>query len=177
MQPDTTPLKLVQDLNTKLSKRQHGPAETKMLSSDKQGAEPAPSKSSSTEYQNLPTIPVTGQSCQVVPLYTPSGSTVKLFCVHPSHRFALSLAPMATGFQYQVSIWGKEIGNKEILLVLFFPKNTFPEITVRRRVVSLFQNDQKGSAALCCCTLLLLLLLLLLFLFLPRPTYISVTLT
>ena len=102
MQPDTTPLKIAQDVNTKLSERQPGAAATKMSPNSNKNAQPAPPEISRSEYENPPTPPVTDQSCQVVPLYTPAGSVVKLFCVHPSHRFALSLAAMASGFQFQV---------------------------------------------------------------------------
>jgi len=44
----------------------------------------------------------------LIPLYTPQGASVKLFCIHPSHRYGLALMPFSTGlsFQTMVSMYG-----------------------------------------------------------------------
>ncbi|KAJ7385705.1 hypothetical protein OS493_013734 [Desmophyllum pertusum] len=100
MQPDTTPLKMARDIATKLN----GPSSNSQLPSEQ------PKKSENQENGHAQTQPMTdtsptvitsGNPIQVVPLYTPAGSAIKFFCVHPSHRYALSLVPISTGFQGQ----------------------------------------------------------------------------
>lgn len=103
MQLETTALKMVQDINTKLKERQHGPHMDDAPSSIEVNSAPTASISSSEEINSAPPPP-SDKSCKVVSLYTPAGSAVKLFCVHPSHRFALSLAAFASGFKFQVSV-------------------------------------------------------------------------
>ena len=97
MQPDTTPLKIANDVVARLSGGaagdqlqnnvilENGPAQTQPALTD------APLSAVTTENQ-----------VQVVPLYTPKGAAIKFFCVHPSHHYALNLAPISTGFQGQV---------------------------------------------------------------------------
>ena len=94
MQPDTTPLKMVKDINDRLSGQ----------SPDSQQANDRPQTGESQETNTRPTD---GNSAamsqiQVIPLYNPEGSAIKFFCVHPSHRYALSLMPISSGFQGQV---------------------------------------------------------------------------
>ena len=105
MQPDTTPLKMARDITAKL-----GGQSTKPEPANKQ-----PEHGQSQESESPKTLPSTSASgitsvnrIQVVPLYTPAGSAVKFFCVHPSHRYALSLVPISTGFQGQVNIKSKD---------------------------------------------------------------------
>ena len=102
MQPDTTPLKMAKDIVDKLNGQ----------SSDSQSANERPQSSDSQESDTAkaepttdvsPTTTAAGSQIQVVPLYTPEDSAIKFFCVHPSHRYALSLVPISTGFQGQVS--------------------------------------------------------------------------
>ena len=102
MQPDTTPLKMVKDIADKLNGQ----------SPDFQSANERPQSSDSRESDTAkaepttdvsPTTTVAESRIQVVPLYTPEDSAIKFFCVHPSHRYALSLVPISTGFQSQVS--------------------------------------------------------------------------
>lgn len=96
MQPDTTALKLARDLAAMLSSdaqseqlqnseiQENGPVQTQAV------LDASPSAITSESH------------VQVVPLHTPSGATIKFFCVHPSHRYALNLLPISTGFQGQV---------------------------------------------------------------------------
>lgn len=94
MQPDTTPLKMAQDINDRLSGQRPDP-------------QPANDRPQTGEPQETNTRPTNGNSVamsqiQVIPLYNPEGSAIKFFCVHPSHRYALSLMPISSGFQGQV---------------------------------------------------------------------------
>ncbi|KAL9968892.1 hypothetical protein ACROYT_G021036 [Oculina patagonica] len=94
MQPDTTPLKLGRDITAKLS----GQASSEQIqNTENQGglAETQPVEDASSP------ATTSGLQVQVVPLYTPAGSAIKFFCVHPSHRYALNLVPISTGFQGQ----------------------------------------------------------------------------
>ncbi len=96
MQPDTTPLKLGRDITAKLS----GQASSEQIqNTENQGglAETQPVEDASSP------ATTSGLQVQVVPLYTPAGSAIKFFCVHPSHRYALNLVPISTGFQGQVN--------------------------------------------------------------------------
>ena len=113
MQPETTALKMVQDINTKLKERQHGPRMDDASSSIEVNSASTANISSSEEINSASPAP-SDKSCKVVSLYTPAGSAVKLFCVHPSHRFALSLAAFASGFKFQVSV-------KKVFSVCQFP--------------------------------------------------------
>ena len=95
MQPDTTPLKMARDITAKLGGE----------SSNPQHSNEQPENSENQEDGRTQTQPLTsGSQIQVVPLYTPAGSAIKFFCVHPSHRYAMSLVPISTGFQGQVGI-------------------------------------------------------------------------
>ena len=102
MQPDTTPLKLARDLTVKMSEQRQGtlPSNEQSQNYNRQEAEHA--EAQATE-EVSPITDVSESQIQVVPLYTPESSAIKFFCVHPSHRYALSLMPIATGFQGQVN--------------------------------------------------------------------------
>ena len=103
MQPDTTPLKLVRDLTAKMNERRQG-----TLPPDEQSQNDKRKKTEHVQAQATedvsPITDVSESKIQVVPLYTPEGSAIKFFCVHPSHRYALSLMPIAAGFQGQVNL-------------------------------------------------------------------------
>lgn len=98
MQPDTTIVKLAKDIETKLTSRhavsQSSTGQTGGVS-DSQEPESDQTQASSSDGTQ-------GRQVQVVPLYSPECATIKFFCVHPSHRYALSLVPISTGFQGQV---------------------------------------------------------------------------
>ena len=101
MQPDTTPIKLARDIDDRLSgqhaaERNSQPSDEQPQDSDSKEAEPAQS------HATTGTVP--DNQIQVVHLYTPEGSSIKFFCVHPSHRYAMSLVPISTGFQGQVNL-------------------------------------------------------------------------
>ena len=102
LQPDTTPLKLSRDIATKLSGQSldSQSSNEQPRNSDNQEIEHAQTQAASETIQqsNGP-----GSQIQVVPLYTPDGSAIKFFCVHPFHRYAMSLVPISTGFQGQVN--------------------------------------------------------------------------
>ena len=102
MQPDTTPLKLARDLTAKMNERSQGtlPSNEQSQNDNRQEAEDA--QAQATEDVSL-TNDISESKIQAVPLYTPEGSAIKFFCVHPSHRYALSLMPIAAGFQGQVN--------------------------------------------------------------------------
>ncbi|KAJ7385694.1 hypothetical protein OS493_013722 [Desmophyllum pertusum] len=100
MQPDTTPLKMARDIAAKLN----GPSSNSQLSSEQpKNSENQENEAAQTQpmADTSPTVITSGSQIQVVPLYTPAGSAIKFFCVHPSHRYALSLVPISTGFQGQ----------------------------------------------------------------------------
>ena len=101
MQPDTTPLKMAKDITVKLGTER----------SNLQPSSEQPEESKTREHGSEQTQPMTDTSqskitqvnkIQVVPLYAPASSAIKFFCVHPSHRYAMSLVPISTGFQGQV---------------------------------------------------------------------------
>jgi len=96
MQPDTTPLKLGRDITAKLI----GQASSiQTQSTENQNDGPAQAQ----PMADTSSLPSTSDSqVQVVPLHTPAGAAIKFFCVHPSHRYALNLVPISTGFQGQV---------------------------------------------------------------------------
>ena len=99
MQPDTTALKLAKDITAKLS----GEALTEQLQNN-EGQE-----NETAQIQPVADTSPSGigpeSQVQVVPLYSPAGAAVKFFCVHPSHRYALNLVPISTGFQGQVILY------------------------------------------------------------------------
>lgn len=101
MQPDTTPLKMGRDIVTMLSRQNPG---TRSSNEEPQNAEiqeigPVPQAVAETS----PAATASESQIQVVPLHTPVGSAIKFFCVHPTHCYAMSLAPISTGFQGQVN--------------------------------------------------------------------------
>ena len=103
MQPDTTPLKLARDITAKMNERGQGtlPSNEQPQKENRQEA----GHSQAQAPDEVSPTPDTSQSqIQVVPLYTPEGSAIKFFCVHPSHRYAMSLMPIATGFRGQVNL-------------------------------------------------------------------------
>ena len=93
MQPDTTVSKLAREVNAKLL--------GKAASLNSETQENGPTDAQSSE-QSSPTTISSEPEVQVLPLYSPEGSAIKFFCVHPSHRYVLSLVPISTGFQGQV---------------------------------------------------------------------------
>ena len=96
MQPDTTAIKLARDITAMLS----GQASRGQLENvENQDDRPAQIQPITDASQSAMTSD--GQ-VQVIPLYNPAGSPIKFFCVHPSHRYALNLVPISTGFQGQV---------------------------------------------------------------------------
>ena len=97
MQPDTTALKLERDITAKLI-GQASSNQTQSTENQNDGlAQEQPMADTSSS-------PSTSESqVQVVPLHTPAGAAIKFFCVHPSHRYALNLMPISTGFQGQVN--------------------------------------------------------------------------
>ena len=102
MQPDTTPLKLARDITAEMSEQRQGtlPSNEQSQNDNRQEAEHAQAQA----IEDIsPITDVSENQIQVVPLYTPEGSAIKFFCVHPSHRYALSLMPIAAGFQGQVN--------------------------------------------------------------------------
>ena len=96
MQPDTTALKLARDITAKLS----GEASSEQLQNNK--GEEIKTAQTQPLADTSPSAMAPESQVQVVPLYTPAGAAIKFFCVHPSHRYALNLVPISTGFQGQV---------------------------------------------------------------------------
>ena len=96
MQPDTTPLKLGKDITAKLI----GRASSNQTQNTK-NQDDGPAQAQTLTDTSLSAITSESQ-VQVVPLHTPAGAAIKFFCVHPSHRYALNLVPISTGFQGQV---------------------------------------------------------------------------
>ncbi len=97
MQPDTTPLKLGKDITAKLSGQA---SNNQAQNTESQEDGPAQIKPVADASSSAIT---SGNHVKVVPLHTPAGSAIKFFCVHPSHRYALNLVPISTGFQGQVN--------------------------------------------------------------------------
>ncbi|KAL9968891.1 hypothetical protein ACROYT_G021035 [Oculina patagonica] len=97
MQPDTTALKLATDLEAKLSGE--APSEHAQLQNN-ENQENGPAQTQPTA-DALPSAITPKNQVEVVPLYTPAGSAIKFFCVHPSHRYAMNLVGISTGFQGQ----------------------------------------------------------------------------
>ncbi|XP_048589011.1 phenolphthiocerol/phthiocerol polyketide synthase subunit C-like [Nematostella vectensis] len=50
---------------------------------------------------------------KVVPIYAPEDAEVKFFCIHPSHRYVMSVAPFASGFRSQTLVAMYSIGFTE----------------------------------------------------------------
>ena len=101
MQPDTTPLKVARDVNAKVSGQAPSPEPRNEQSQDGDRSQDDAQQSQLESEKIIPANPSCSQA-EVVPLYTPAGSVIKFFCVHPSHRYAMSLVPISTGFQGQV---------------------------------------------------------------------------
>ena len=103
MQPDTTPIKLARDITAKMNEQSR-----RTLSSNEQPQNDNRQEALHVQAQAFNDLSPINDVCesqiQVVPLYTPEGSAIKFFCVHPSHRYAMSLVPIATGFQEQVNL-------------------------------------------------------------------------
>ena len=97
MQPDTTVLKIVKDVSAKLSREAPGEQLQNNVSLENEPAQTQPALTDAS----LSAV-MSESQIQVVPLYTPAGATIKFFCVHPSHHYALNLAAISTGFQGQV---------------------------------------------------------------------------
>ena len=102
MQPDTTPLKLARDITHKLSGQSGHSQPSNVEPQDRSGQETDTAQTEPTTDTSVAAAG-TGSEIQVVPLYTPECSAIKFFCVHPSHRYAMSLVPISTGFQGQVN--------------------------------------------------------------------------
>ena len=100
MQPDTTVLKLARDIAARMNAKSldSQSSSEQPRNNDSQETVTTATKASSSETATAPESQI-----QVLPLYTPEGSAIKFFCVHPSHRYAMSLVPISTGFQGQVS--------------------------------------------------------------------------
>ena len=97
MQPDTTPLKLGRDITARLVGQA---SSNQTLSTENRNDGPAQTQLMADTSSSLST---SDSQVQVVPLHTPAGAAIKFFCVHPSHRYALNLVPISTGFQGQVN--------------------------------------------------------------------------
>jgi len=101
MQPDTTPLKLAKDITVRLGAQRSNSQPSNEQPENSEDREDGPAQTQPTTDTSQSKITPANQ-IQVVPLYTPAGSAIKFFCVHPSHRYAMSLVPISTGFQGQV---------------------------------------------------------------------------
>ena len=102
MQPDTTPLKMAKDITDKLNGQSPNSQPSNEQPENRDSRESDTAKVEPTTAAS-PTTTAPGRQIQVVPLYTPEGSAIKFFCVHPSHRYAMSLVPISTAFQGQVN--------------------------------------------------------------------------
>lgn len=101
MQPDTTPLKMAKDITVKLGGQSSNPQPSNEQPENSVKREDGPAQTQPTT-DTFPSKITYENQIQIVPLYTPAGSAIKFFCVHPSHRYAMSLVPISTGFQGQV---------------------------------------------------------------------------
>jgi len=97
MQPDTTALKIANDVAARLSGEAPGEQLQNNVSLENGPAQAQPTLADAS----LSGVTSENQ-VQVVPLYTPTGAAITFFCVHPSHHYALNLAAISTGFQGQV---------------------------------------------------------------------------
>ena len=102
MQPDTTPLKMARDIVAKLNSHSSNSQRPNEQPKNSENQENGPVQTQPMA-DTSPSVMTSASQIQVVPLYTPAGSAIKFFCVHPSHHYALSLVPISTGFQGQVS--------------------------------------------------------------------------
>lgn len=102
MQPDTTPLKMARDITAKLGGDSSNPQQSNEQPGNSENREDGPTQTQPAA-DKISSGLTSGNQIQVVPLYTPAGSAIKFFCVHPSHRYAMSLMPISTGFQGQAS--------------------------------------------------------------------------
>ena len=109
MQPDVTIEKLVNDVALRLQEQTN----TSKEKEDAGSTQPSPEHQVSGDLPNqtdqiveLEANPnsdeISRNVVQVIPLQTPPQALVKFFCIHPSHRYAMSLVPLSTGFQFQV---------------------------------------------------------------------------
>ena len=98
MQPDTTALKIANDVTARLSGGVPGEQLQNNVTLENAPAQIQPGLTDAA----LSTVTSESQ-IQVVPLYTPTGAAIKFFCVHPSHHYALNLAAISTGFEGQVT--------------------------------------------------------------------------
>ena len=101
MQPDTTPLKMAKDITVKLGAEGSHSQPSSEQPGKNENREEGPAQKQPTAHTSQSKI-TPANKIQVVPLYTPASSAIKFFCVHPSHRYAMSLVPISTGFQGQV---------------------------------------------------------------------------
>ena len=115
MQPDTTPLKMAKDITVKLGAEGSNSKPSSEQPEQSENREEGPPQTQPTADTSQSKI-APANEIQVVPLYTPASSAIKFFCVHPSHRYAMSLVPISTGFQGQV-IDTTEIKSKECVLL------------------------------------------------------------
>ena len=105
MQPDVTIEKLVNDVVLKLQEqantsKEKEDAESTQLSPEHQVSGDLSNQTNQfvelTANQN--TDEMSGSVVQVIPLHTPPQALVKFFFIHPSHRYAMSLVPLSTGY-------------------------------------------------------------------------------
>ena len=101
MQPDTTPLKMAKDITAKLGAERSNSQPSNEQPEESEDRKDGPAHTQPTTDTSQSKLTPANQ-IQVVPLYTPASSSIKFFCVHPSHRYAMSLVPISTGFQGQV---------------------------------------------------------------------------
>lgn len=117
MQPDTTPLKMAKDITFKLGTERSNSQPSNEQTENSENREGGLSQTQpaiETSQSNITPI----NQIQVIPLYTPAGSAIKFFCVHPSHRYAMSLVPISTGFQGQV-INTTKVKSKKVNFISF----------------------------------------------------------
>ena len=109
MQPDVTIEKLVNDVVLKLQEQTNTSKEKDNVDSTQPRAEHQVLGDLSNQTDqiveleaNPNTDEIPRNVVQVIPLHTPPQALVKFFFIHPSHRYAMSLVPLSTGFQFQV---------------------------------------------------------------------------
>lgn len=104
-QPDTTPAKLVQDINGRLSNaptKNEAPPQNPTLNSEPESDKSTQRKVDTEESVHPIDKPSDCATYHLIPLFNPEDAELKLFCVHPAGRYALNLAPLANGFTQQV---------------------------------------------------------------------------
>ncbi|XP_048587065.1 mycocerosic acid synthase-like polyketide synthase isoform X2 [Nematostella vectensis] len=85
-------------------------------------------------------------SVKVVPVYTPDEAEVKLFCIHPSHRYAMSVAPFASGFRSQTLVSMYSIGYTDPTFLGSW--SSVRELATH--YVALMRNEQKHGPYFIC---------------------------